>query len=347
MWEHWVMHSYRQYCPIARASQVLAERWTPIVLRNLLSGAETFTELARGAPGMSRSLLTSRLRELERVGVVVIDPHPSGRGQRYRPSEAGLALRPVLVAMGTWAEEWFELNPEDSDPGFLLHNWCNRYLAVDQLPERRVVIRFDFTDQPPGKRRLWMLVDEDAAEVCLTDPKMDEDLVVTRRVDSARAVAHRAARMVTGVACEADPCHRSPGPGPRVAHLEQAQRVGCMIATAVWDGPGCRLACWWHGESHGCHFTARTGRGIPRPRPRGTICSRGGSGASPSAPTSRQRSAPDHQTDRRHRSMVAWISWGPDQTVPHDRRAVAGPQVCAETRRKDPPGRPRRARGCS
>lgn len=179
LWEHSVMRSYRQYCPIARASQVLAERWTPIVLRNLLSGAETFTELARGAPGMSRSLLTSRLRELERVGVVVIDPHPSGRGQRYRPSEAGLALRPVLVAMGTWAEDWFELNPEDSDPGFLLHNWCNRYLAVDQLPKCRVVIRFDFTDQPPSQRRLWMLIDKDAAEVCLTDPKMDEDLVVT------------------------------------------------------------------------------------------------------------------------------------------------------------------------
>lgn len=65
--------------------------------------------------------------------------------------------------MGTWAQEWFELNPEDSDLGFLLHNWCERYLAVDQLPERRVVIRFDFTDQPPSRRRLWMLVDEDAA----------------------------------------------------------------------------------------------------------------------------------------------------------------------------------------
>ena len=68
------MHAYRQYCPIARASQVLAERWTPILLRNLLSGGETFRELARGAPGMSRSLLISGLRELERVGVVVIDP---------------------------------------------------------------------------------------------------------------------------------------------------------------------------------------------------------------------------------------------------------------------------------
>lgn len=173
------MHSYRQYCPIARASQVLAERWTPIVLRNLIAGAETFTELAEGAPGMSRTLLSARLRELERVGVVAIDPHPRGRGKRYRPTEAGLALRPVLAAMGTWAEQWFELDPADSDPGFLLHNWCHRYLAVDRLPARRVVVRFDFTDQPPKQRRLWMLFDGERSEVCLTDPKMEEDLVVT------------------------------------------------------------------------------------------------------------------------------------------------------------------------
>ncbi len=173
------MRSYRQYCPIARASQVLAERWTPIVLRNLISGAETFTELAEGAPGMSRTLLSARLRELERVGVVRIDNRPNGRGKRYRLTEAGLALRPVLVAMGTWAEDWFDLDPEASDPGFLLHNWCHRYLAADRLPPRRVVARFDFTDQPATQRRLWVIFDGTASEVCLTDPGMEEDLVVT------------------------------------------------------------------------------------------------------------------------------------------------------------------------
>jgi len=173
------MRSYRQYCPIARASQVLAERWTPILLRNLITGAETFTELAEGAPGLSRSLLTSRLRELERVGLVRIDPLPQRRGQRYRPTEAGLALRPVLEAMGTWAEQWFELDSEDSDPGYLLHKWCQLSLDVDRLPPHRVVTRFEFTDQPPRHRRLWVLFNREESEVCLTDPKFDEDLVVT------------------------------------------------------------------------------------------------------------------------------------------------------------------------
>ncbi|MGB3829051.1 MAG: winged helix-turn-helix transcriptional regulator [Ornithinimicrobium sp.] len=157
----------------------MAERWTPIVVRNLITGAETFTELADGAPGMSRTLLTARLRELERVGVITIDPHPRGRGHLYHPTRAGMALRPVLVAMGTWAEEWFELNPEDSDPGFLLHNWCHRYLAVERLPPRRVVTRFVFTDQPPKQHQMWVIFDRAESEVCLTDPGMDVDLVVT------------------------------------------------------------------------------------------------------------------------------------------------------------------------
>lgn len=173
------MRSYRQYCPIARASQVLAERWTPIVLRNLITGAQTFTELVDGAPGMSRTLLSARLRELERVGVITIEPHPRGRGNLYRPTPAGLALRPVLVAMGDWAEEWFELNPEDSDPGFLLHNWCHLYLAVDLLPAHRVVARFEFPDQPMKQRQMWVIFDRAESEVCLTDPGIEVDLVVT------------------------------------------------------------------------------------------------------------------------------------------------------------------------
>ncbi|CAN5424434.1 winged helix-turn-helix transcriptional regulator [soil metagenome] len=172
------MRSYRQYCPIARASQVVAERWTPIIMRNLLSGAETFTELSDGAPGMSRSLLTTRLRELERVGVVQIGPHPAGRGHLYRPTAAGRDLAVVLMAMGDWAEEWFELAPEDSDPGFLLHTWIARYLEVDKLPDFRVVVRFDLVDQPAGKGRFWVLFDGSRSEVCATHPGYEEDVVV-------------------------------------------------------------------------------------------------------------------------------------------------------------------------
>jgi DNA-binding HxlR family transcriptional regulator len=111
------MRTYGQYCPIARASEVLAERWTPIILRNLPLGSTTFSEIAAGAPGLSRTLLTTRLRKLERAGVVHTTPSPSGRGSRYHLTEAGQDLAAVMKALGTWGERWTELAPSTSAPG--------------------------------------------------------------------------------------------------------------------------------------------------------------------------------------------------------------------------------------
>ena len=172
------MRSYGQYCPIARASEILAERWTPILLRNLLLGCSTFTELAEGAPGMSRTLLTTRLRELERAGVVQTTPHPSGRGFLYQLSDSGRDLWDVIIAVGTWGQRWLELAPEHVDPGVVLWSWCNWYLEHDLLPDHRVVIRFQFPDQPKASRRLWLLLDGDQSEVCRTDPGLEDDLIV-------------------------------------------------------------------------------------------------------------------------------------------------------------------------
>src|SRR5215213_3202585 len=90
------MRTYGQFCPIARGSEILAERWTPIILRNLLLGCWTFNEIAAGAPGLSRALLARRLRELERAGVLEIRAKPNGRGSVYEPT------RPA----GTWPGYW-------------------------------------------------------------------------------------------------------------------------------------------------------------------------------------------------------------------------------------------------
>lgn len=172
------MRTYGQYCPIARASEILAERWTPIILRNLLLGCSTFTEIARDAPGLSRTLLTTRLRELERVGIVETTPNPSGRGYLYHPTEAGKDLWDVLVAVGTWGERWLDLAPQHVDPGVVLWAWCRWYLAHDRLPDHRVVVRFEFPKQPLSSRRLWVIFDGELSEVCRADPGFDEDLVV-------------------------------------------------------------------------------------------------------------------------------------------------------------------------
>jgi DNA-binding HxlR family transcriptional regulator len=173
------VRTYGQYCPIARASEVLAERWTPIILRDLLNGSTTFSELAEGAPGLSRTLLTSRLRELERVGVVRAKPRPRGRGFVYALTEAGQDLGEVMVAMGRWGERWMRLAPEHLDPGVVLHSWITWYLAQERLPKRRVVVRFEFPDQPIKANRLWIIFDGEESEVCRTDPAFDEDLIVS------------------------------------------------------------------------------------------------------------------------------------------------------------------------
>jgi DNA-binding HxlR family transcriptional regulator len=172
------MRSYGQYCPIARASEIVAERWTPIILRNLLNGCASFSEIADGAPGIPRSLLISRLRELERVGVVWSEENPGRRGSRYHLTQAGQDLKELLYALGTWGQRWLELAPEHLDPYVVLWAWCNWYMVYERLPEHRVVVQFDFPDQPKSSRQFWLVVQGEHSEVCRTNPGYRVDLVV-------------------------------------------------------------------------------------------------------------------------------------------------------------------------
>jgi DNA-binding HxlR family transcriptional regulator len=145
-------------------------RWTPIIVRNLLLGCETFGELMDGAPGISRTLLSSRLELLERYGVVERRPGP-----RYVLTEAGRELDPVVEALGTWGARWLEVAPEHFDAHTVLWSLC-RLADPDDLPSRRLVIRFELTDGP--KRRVWVVLCPPDSEVCVKPPGFDEDLVV-------------------------------------------------------------------------------------------------------------------------------------------------------------------------
>jgi len=173
------MRTYGQYCPIARAAEILAERWTPIILRNMLLGATTFGEIAEGAPGISRTLLAYRLKDLEAADVIEVVRDPTGRRPRYALTQAGRDLNAVMLALGTWGERWLEMTPRHTDPGVVLESWFRWYLAADRLPDHRVVARFDFPDQQRKIAQLWLLFDGPRSEVCRTNPGFDEDLVVT------------------------------------------------------------------------------------------------------------------------------------------------------------------------
>jgi DNA-binding HxlR family transcriptional regulator len=173
------MRSYGQYCPIARASELLAERWSIIVLRNIvILGCRTFNEIADGAPGLSRGLLSKRLRELQRAGVIDIRPKNDGPGSIYEPTEAGLELAHVMRALQNWGSKWAELTPEQAHPGVVLWMWATFFLDRRRLPRRRVLIRFDYPTLSGGGSRNWLLIERGDAEICEKYPGGEEDLVV-------------------------------------------------------------------------------------------------------------------------------------------------------------------------
>jgi DNA-binding HxlR family transcriptional regulator len=169
------VRTYGQYCPILRASEIFAERWTPVIIRNVLLGCRSFTAILNGAPGLSRTLLSQRLRELERVGIIVRSHTESG--VVYEPTSAGRELWDVCETLGKWGARWLDVAPEHLDPYVVLWSMCNS-LAVENLPAERVVVRFEFPDQAQ-KKRFWLLLDHGSAEVCLKPPGGEDDLVVT------------------------------------------------------------------------------------------------------------------------------------------------------------------------
>jgi len=172
-----VVRTYGQYCPIARGAEIFAERWTPLIIRNLYLGCGSFSEILEGAPGLSRTLLSQRLKQLERLGVVESAPKRDGRGHHYELTSAGRDLFKVCVSLGEWGARWLEIAPENLDPFVALWSMCNA-LRRDRLPDRRVVIRFDFTGRLRGER-YWLLIELGDTEICKTYPGLDEDLYIT------------------------------------------------------------------------------------------------------------------------------------------------------------------------
>ena len=167
----------KRYCPVARASEILADRWTPLIVRELIAGSHRFNQIERGLPGISRSLLSSRLRDLETAGVLERTCPPRARIAEYQLTEAGRELKTVIEALGLWGVRWAfgDPTPEELDAGLLvwkIHQRINREL----LPESRTVVEFDFSG--PRGRRVWLVLEPREVSVCVTPPGFDADLIV-------------------------------------------------------------------------------------------------------------------------------------------------------------------------
>jgi DNA-binding HxlR family transcriptional regulator len=161
---------YGQYCPITRAVEVLGERWSFLIVRDLLLGSTRFNDLARGNPGLSRSLLSKRLGQLERAGIV---DHVD---DQYLLTDAGRDLRELVFGLGQWGAKWqFEDPREDELDPQLLMWWVHERLDYSMLPDRRLVFEFRFSDQ---RQCFWILKDAKGPSVCMYDPGFGVDATV-------------------------------------------------------------------------------------------------------------------------------------------------------------------------
>jgi DNA-binding HxlR family transcriptional regulator len=180
---------YGQFCPVALGSEIFAERWTPLILRELLLGSRRFSELRNGLPRISRNLLVQRLVSLEQAGLVERRPRAHGRGYDYHLTAAGEELRPVVVALGTWGYKWAarDLRPENVDAGLLMW-FLRRRVKVEYLPAERTVVRFDFHQGDARsfwleeRQSFWLVLERPEVELCYTDPGFEVDLTVAADV---------------------------------------------------------------------------------------------------------------------------------------------------------------------
>jgi hypothetical protein len=127
-------------------------------------------------------MLSMRLKQLERLGIVESAPKPAGRGRHYQLTLAGQDLFKVCASLGEWGARWLEIAPEHLDPFVALWSMCNA-LRRDRLPDRRVVIRFEFTGRPRTEL-YWLLIEHGETEICKKYPGLDEDLHVTAEAEA-------------------------------------------------------------------------------------------------------------------------------------------------------------------
>lgn len=172
------MHQYGQYCPVARAAEILTDRWTVLIIRELLADVNHFNELERGLPRMSRTLLAERLRRLQRAGVLERRGAPRGKPTEYRLTAAGRELQRIIDLFGEWGARWAfgDPRPQELDPLVLLW-WMRRRVCTATIGNRRLVLQFDFRGGP--KQSYWLLIEPGDVSVCLKHPRFEIDVTVT------------------------------------------------------------------------------------------------------------------------------------------------------------------------
>ncbi|HEX7061530.1 MAG TPA: helix-turn-helix domain-containing protein [Woeseiaceae bacterium] len=234
------MTRYNQFCPVAKAAEVFCARWTPLILRELATGSTRFSQIQRGVPLASPTLISRRLMELEAEGVVERRQAAGGRGWTYHLTPAGEELVPIVTALGVWGQRWSrrELAENEMDLGLLL--WAlEKGAHPESFGPGRTIVELELVDQPARKRRWWFLNEDGRCELCLKRPDRDAqvyvvtslpDLIRVWRGDVALETALATGRVkVHGSACMRRAFRRWLGICA-LAHVEPARREGASRA---------------------------------------------------------------------------------------------------------------------
>ncbi|WP_342641968.1 winged helix-turn-helix transcriptional regulator [Rhodoligotrophos ferricapiens] len=176
------MKTYGQFCPVAKTAEIFAERWTPLIIRELCFGPRRFNELRAGLPQISRTLLSQRLRELEAAAVIRSTPKASGLGRIYELTSAGEAFRPIIELMGAWSQRWGQarIGPDDLDPGLLMWS-MRRQIRPEMMPAHQFVMQFEFVGVPKRagcSRYWWLVLNRPEVDVCQKNPGYDVNVVI-------------------------------------------------------------------------------------------------------------------------------------------------------------------------
>lgn len=175
--------SYGQFCPVAKAAELFCERWTPLILRDLAGGATRFSELRRGVPLASPSLLSQRLKQLEAEGVVERRRSPGGSSWTYHLTPAGAEFAPIIEALGVWGQRWTRRDLQEHEVDLTLFLWAmEKSVRPAAFGERRTLVRLELVDQPPHKRFWWFLNEAGRCELCVKEPGFEVDLWLRARL---------------------------------------------------------------------------------------------------------------------------------------------------------------------
>jgi len=181
------MKSFGQFCPLAQATQLLCERWTLLVVRELVAGSTRFNELRKGVPLMSPTLLSARLKQLVEAGVIT----RSGSKNKavYTLTKAGRELTPIVQLLGAWGHRWVptSLVVEDLDASLLMWD-MRRSINRDAFPEDRIVVQFEYPDASKGAQNWWLVSEQGEIELCLNDPGIEVDVVIKSALRTMTAV---------------------------------------------------------------------------------------------------------------------------------------------------------------